>query len=89
VYGTAGTIERYWTGSGTIATLFMGQPADTGSLNFVDLKVQPNGIATGQPWIIIGGVKFDKISVSHRPASNLMTESWTFTGTGSVLTGTN
>jgi len=57
------------------------------ALPIVDLQVYPNGSGSAKPFIFIGGVKMDKISISHRPGTNLMTESWTFIGTGSIPTG--
>jgi len=54
------------------------------ALPIVNLQIWPNGSGSGRPYIDLGGIKMDKISVTHRPGSNLMMETWTFIGTGSV-----
>jgi hypothetical protein len=88
IYGTTGTLERFYTGSGVWAE-FQGAGGGNAALPIIDIQINPNGTASGQPYIRLGGVKLDKNSVSHRPGSNLMSESWSFTGTGSLTIGTN
>jgi hypothetical protein len=84
IYGTTGTAERFYTGSGTWATFQNGQSA----LTTVDLQIYPNLSGSGKAFIQLGGVKMNKIAVNHRPGSNLMIETWDFIGTGSVTLGT-
>jgi hypothetical protein len=84
-YATAGTIERFYTGSGVWAMFTQGEAA----LNYYTIRIHPNGTASPQPYIDISGVKFERSSLTHRPSSNLMTESWDFIGTGSITNGTN
>lgn len=83
-YGTTGTLERYYTGSGTWGMFDSGQSA----LQIVDLQIFPSLSGSGKPYIELRGLKMNKISVNHRPGTNLMMESWDFIGTGSVFRGT-
>ena len=85
IYGLSGTIERFYTGSGVWASIFAkGEVA----LDYCNIKIFPAGNSSGQPYIILGGIKFNSTNPTHRPAANLMLESWSFLGTGSVATGT-
>jgi hypothetical protein len=87
VYQVAGKIERFYTGSGTWA--IFGVAKGEAALDYCDIKIHPNGTASGQPYIQISGIKFDKIAPSHRPGANLMLEEWDFMGSGSITTGSN
>ena len=93
VFGVGGTLERYWTGSGTSE---LGRFAnDTpqaysfSSIPYYGIMIQPNGFGSGNPYIILADVKFDSQRIGHRPGSNLMTESLGFLAryviTGSIL----
>ncbi len=88
IYGTTGTLERFYTGSGAWPE-FKGEGGASNALPIIDIRIMPNGTASGQPYIQLGGIKMNKIAVNHRPGSNLMTETWDFIGTGSLITGTN
>ena len=84
-YGLTGTIERFYTGSGVWAIFATGEAG----VNYHDIRINPNGTGGGQPYIQLGGIKFNTTSPTHRPGANLMIETWAFLGTGSVTTGTN
>ena len=84
VYGLTCTLERFYTGSSTWAWFSKCEAA----VEYFDLDIWPNGSGSGKAYIRLSGLKPDSIAPSHRPAANLMTESWDFIGTGSVLTGT-
>ena len=88
VYGTAGTIERFYTGSGTWPQ-FEGTGSGQVGSPYLDIRIHPDGVASGKPYINISGVKMTRTSISHRPGSNLMTETWDFIGTGSVMRANN
>ena len=88
IYGTTGTLERFYTGSGAWPE-FQGAGGGSNALPIIDIQINPNGTANGQPYIRFGGVKMNKIAVNHRPGSNLMIETWDFIGTGSLTIGTN
>ena len=85
IYGLSGTIERFYTGSGVWASLFVKGEA---ALDYCDIKIFPAGNSSGNPVITLSGIKFNSTNPTHRPAANLMLESWSFLGTGSVATGT-
>ena len=87
IYQLTGTIERFYTGSGVWA-MFRGSNTDESVLLNYDLRICPAGNSTGQPYIQIGGIKFNSTSPTHRPSANLMIETWNFIGTGSLTTGT-
>ena len=86
VYGTTGTIERFYTGSGVWA--WFGSTKGEAGLDYCDLQIWPNGSGSTKPFIQLGGIKLNSTSPSHRPSANLMIETWDFIGTGSVTTGT-
>jgi hypothetical protein len=75
----SGTIERFYTGSGTDAWLRGAN--ETGSLTTYYIGIYPNGAVSGQPYIALDSVKFGKSDKSHKPGSALMTDSLEFTGT--------
>ena len=88
LYGVTGTLERFYTGSGVWAE-FIGAGGGNTALPWVSIKIYPNGSGSAvQPYIEIPGVKMNKTSVSHRPGANLMSESWSFIATGSIVIGT-
>ena len=76
--GVSGTIERFWTGSGTEA--WTRGTNETGSLSTYYIGIYPNGAVAGQPYIAISEVKFGKRETNHRPGSNLMTDVISFEG---------
>ena len=86
VIGLTGTIERFWTGSGTDS--WTRGANETGSLTEYYIGVYPNGYSSGQPKIILNNVKFGRRRMLQRPGSNLLTETLDFIGqtvtTGSV-----
>ena len=81
VTGITGTLERFWTGSGVQALGF--DKSTTGSaLPSRSLMLCPNGFnVVGNPYIVIADLKWDSQRVTHRPGSNLMTESLGFIAT--------
>ncbi len=83
-YGLTGTVERFYTGSGIWGIFSTGNAA----LTPYDIRICPAGSSNGQPYILLGGLKFDTTSPTHRPSANLMIETWNFIGTGSVTNGT-
>jgi hypothetical protein len=83
-YGTSGTLERFYTGSGSWTPYVVGN----NPVQFCALQIYPNGSGSAQPFIILSGIKFEESEVSHRPMANLMTETWTFIGTGSLSNST-
>jgi hypothetical protein len=83
-YGLNGTIERFYTGSGSWNLFSVGNSV-TQTWN---MRIYPAGASSGSPYIELGGIKFNDIELLHRPMANPMTETWTFLGTGSVANGT-
>jgi hypothetical protein len=75
----SGTIERFWTGSGTDS--WTRGTGETGSLTTYYIGIYPNGAVSGQPYIALDTVKFGKSEKSHKPGSALMTDSIDFIGT--------
>lgn len=77
VIDVSGTMERFWTGSGT--DNWTRGANETGSLTTYYIGIYPNGAVSGQPYIALSGVKFGKSSKSHKPGSSLMNDEITFT----------
>ena len=76
--GISGTIERFWTGSG-IQGLGFGKNYTGSALSSYSLMVCPNGLnVAGNPYLIIADLKWDTQRITHRPGSNLMTETLGF-----------
>lgn len=82
-YGLTGTIERFYTGSGTWGMFAVGNS----TIPLYTVWIFPAGSGSGNPFIKISGIKFNDVEIQHRPMANPMTETWTFLGTGSVETG--
>jgi len=80
VIGLTGTIERFWTGSGTHTFLTKGAGA-TGSVPDRHVGIYPNGRTNGQPYIGLESVKFGRRRMVQRPGSSLLTETLDFIGT--------
>lgn len=83
VYGLTATVERFYTGS--VWNWFAKGEA---AVDYFDLDIWPNGSGSGKTYIRLGGLKPESNAPSHRPAANLMAETWDFIGTGSVTVGT-
>lgn len=86
MYETNGSIERFYTGSDSWA--WFGSTKGENALDYFDLQIHPAGSGSGKPIIQLNGLKLNTISPSHRPAANLMLETWDFMGTGSVTNST-
>ena len=79
--GISGTVERFWTGSG-IQKLGFDKSTTGSALSIYSIMVCPNGFnVVGNPYLIIADLKWDSQRVTHRPGSNLMTESLGFIAT--------
>ena len=86
IYDLSGTIERFYTGSGTW-TWYSGSDKGESATSEWCIGIYPAGYATGNPKVQITGVKFNIHEESQRPAANLYTETLEFVATGSVYTG--
>ncbi len=83
VYGLIASIERFYTGSFVWRWFAKGEAAQ----DYFDIDIWPNGSGSGKEFIRLSGLKAESTSPSHRPSANLMTETWDFIGTGSIITG--
>ena len=88
IYGCVGTIERYYTGSTMWASYIRGLYGGDAAIPIITLQIYPGGSGSSRHFIQIDDIKLDKISVSQRPGSSLMIETWDFVSTGSVTFGT-
>ena len=82
-YGLSGTLERYYTGSGSVGLFAVGNT----TLPLYTMWIFPKGSGSGNEFIKIEGFKFNDIEMQVRPMANPMTETWTFLATGSLTTG--
>ena len=86
VYALTGTIERFYTGSGTWSWYSGSDKGESATKEWC-IGIYPAGYSTGNPKIQITGVKFNVHEESQRPAANLYTETLDFIATGSIYTG--
>lgn len=82
-YGLSGTLERFYTGSGSVGLFTVGNTA----LPTYTMWIFPKGSGSGKEFHRIDGFKFNDLEVQQRPMANAMTETWTFLATGSIVTG--
>ena len=84
IYGCTCSIERFYTGSPLITNFTTGEAA----MLYWDIDIYPNKSGSSKSFIRLSGMKVSNYSNSYRPGANLMTESWEFIGTGSLVQGT-